>query len=182
MRHGEAVSNTKKIASSWPETFENPLTEKGVLMIEHSAEFLKKILHEQNRNLDIIIASDILRTQQTAGIMAKAFGLEVRSDARLREIDFGIKNGESIEGIDIHYQLEANQENHRESYEHVLKRVSEFLLDIDKQYEGKTILLVSHKFTLWVLEVWVNNIIVEGDMKTALLDQGIGLGQIKELN
>lgn len=182
MRHGEAVSNAKKIASSWPEKFENPLTHNGVLMIEHSAEFLKKILHEQKRDLDVIIASDILRTTQTAQIVGKALNVEVKFDTRLRDVDFGIKNGEPIEGIDIHYQLVADQQNHRESYESVLKRVSDFMLDIDSQYHGKNILIVSHKFTLWVLEVWANNIMVEGDMKTALLDQGIGLGQIKELN
>ncbi len=182
MRHGEAVSNVRQVVSSWPEPFENPLTEVGVKMIEESADFLKHILLDQKRTLDLIFASDLSRTKQTAEIMGEALNVQVKFDTRLREIDFGFKNGTSIKDLDIKFKREADDINGRESYEEVLARVKDFIIDIDAQYQGKNILIVSHKFTLWVLEVWANNIIVGEDMKTDLLDQGIGKGQIKELN
>jgi len=182
MRHGEAISNVRQVVSSWPEPFENPLTESGVLMVQEASEFLKKILLKQERSLDLIFASDLLRTKQTAEIMAKALNVEVKFDKRLREIDFGVKNGTSIAELDIKFKHEGSEDNQRESYQEVLVRVQDFMTDIDGQYRGKNILVVSHKFTLWVLEVWVNNIIVGEDMKTDLLDQGIGKAQIKELN
>lgn len=182
MRHGEAESNVKGLLSSWPETFENPLTPEGVVMVEKSAIFLKDILLKEKRSLDFIIASDLLRTRQTAEIMAQALGVEVMFDPRLREIDFGFKNGSLVADLDIKFAREANEKNGRESYQEVLVRVEHFMLDMENQYQGKTILIVSHKFTLWVLEVWVNNIIVSEDMKTQLLDQGIEKAQIKKLN
>ena len=38
LRHGEALSNVREIASSWPETFDNPLTGLGREMVKVAAE------------------------------------------------------------------------------------------------------------------------------------------------
>src|SRR3989344_9509754 len=90
LRHGEAQSNVQEIFSSWPETFENPLTENGVEMINNAVEIL------QDKNIDLIFASDVLRAKQTAQMVADALKLEVKFDARLREIGFGSMNGRSV--------------------------------------------------------------------------------------
>lgn len=182
MRHGQAFSNTKSVVSSWPELFENPLTEEGVATVQKAADFFKDILQKQDRKLDLIITSDLLRTRQTAEIVANVLNVPVESDTRLREIDFGLKNGASIAELDIKFKKGVDDDSQRESYQEVLARVEDLMKSLEAQYNGKTILLVSHKFTLWVLEVWANNIIVGEDMKTELLDQGLGNAQIKELN
>ena len=41
MRHGEAISNVKEIASHWPEKFHNPLTKKGRSQVKGTAEAAK---------------------------------------------------------------------------------------------------------------------------------------------
>src|SRR3989344_4024628 len=94
LRHGEAISNAKDIISSWSETFENPLTERGVEMIKEAANILKL------KNIDLIFASDVLRTKQTAEIVGQALGLPVQFDERLREIGFGSMNGKPTEELE----------------------------------------------------------------------------------
>ncbi|MBX4200650.1 histidine phosphatase family protein, partial [Candidatus Parcubacteria bacterium] len=80
LRHGQAISNVENIVSSWPELFENPLTEKGRGQVEEAAKKL------QGKQIDIIISSDILRTKETAQIVAKTLGLPIEFDPRLREV------------------------------------------------------------------------------------------------
>ena len=58
LRHGEAVSNAKNIASSWPEKFNNPLTKRSKEKIIEAAEEL------ENKKIDLIFASDLLRTKK----------------------------------------------------------------------------------------------------------------------
>ena len=59
------MSNVKDVHSCWPEKFYSPLTDKGRKEAEAAAKRLKK------KNIDLIFSSDILRTKQTAGIVAK---------------------------------------------------------------------------------------------------------------
>ena len=69
-----------------------------------------------------------------------------------------------------------------ENYNNVLNRVYNFLIDIDKKYKGKNILLVSHECPLWVLEAKVNGISLEEVLKTTLRDHRIHKGEVRELN
>ena len=180
LRHGEAMSNIKQVVSSWPETFENPLTEKGVKMIEESA---KKLM---DKNIDFIFASDLLRTQQTASIVGRALKIEPEFDKRLREISFGNMNGGPITDLDVKFKEESerikNKMPNGESYEDVSKRIYDFLIDIDKKYKNKNILIVSHESTLWILESKVKGMSLEENLKTIPRDERIHKGQIKELN
>ena len=93
LRHGEAVSNVKSIVSSWPEKFKNPLTGAGRKIVRQVAKKLK------DKNIDLIFASDLLRTRQTAEIVGKALKLDLTFDARLREISFGALNGRPSEEL-----------------------------------------------------------------------------------
>ena len=121
LRHGEAMSNIKRVISSWPETFENPLTKIGVETIKESAEKLK------DKNIDLIFASDLLRTKQTANIIGKALKIEPEFDKRLREINFGVMNGGPITDLDTRFKKEGERINKTmsegETYEDVLKRM-----------------------------------------------------------
>src|SRR5947207_3255670 len=87
VRHGQALSNVKNVISSWPETFENPLTEIGVEQAKEAASFLK------DKNVDLIFSSDVLRVKQTAEIISKAIGVDIIFDERLREYNVGVLNG-----------------------------------------------------------------------------------------
>ncbi|WP_116952809.1 histidine phosphatase family protein [Jiangella endophytica] len=52
--------------------------------------------HAKEHPPDALYASDLLRARQTAGAVADATGLEVRVDARLRELDFGHAEGRTL--------------------------------------------------------------------------------------
>src|SRR3990167_4879497 len=97
LRHGRAVSNVDKICSSWPETFDNPLTLEGRQQVREALQILKE------KNIDYIFASDVLRARQTAQIVGEELDLPVTLDERLREFNFGVYNGSSLEKYNKDY-------------------------------------------------------------------------------
>ncbi len=149
LRHGEAQSNVRDVCSSWPETFENPLTEAGVQMIHEAAELLA------DKKIEMIFASDLLRTKQTAGIVAEALGLTVTFEEKLREIQFGDMNGKPATELEVlvgRHTPPGYRVFGGENYADVADRVFAFLQELELRYIGKTILLVSHQSPLWLLE------------------------------
>ena len=180
LRHGEAVSNVKNILSSWPEQFENPLTEHGVAMVKEAAATL------HGKGIEIIFCSDILRTQQTAEIIGKALGLAPIPDARLREINFGEFNGKEDPGMNLGFASEDERVAHRrlggESYEDVRDRVMDFLQDSEKSHEGKNILVVSHECPLWILESQVRGFTLQAYLKMIPKQERIKKAEVRTLN
>jgi broad specificity phosphatase PhoE len=179
LRHGEAKSNAKNIVSSWPETFKNPLTANGKQQIKAAAE---KLTH---KNVDFIFASDLLRTKQTAEIVAKKLKLEVKFDTRLREISFGDLNGRPAEEL-LYLGFEKDRVKHglkrSEDYKDVLKRVLEFIKDIDKKHKGKTILIVSHQCPLWILQNRVEGYTLAQGLKRYPKEKRIFRGELRQLH
>ena len=204
LRHGEAISNVKQIVSSWPEKFKNPLTDNGKKQIKEAANKL------QSKRIDLIFASDLLRTKQTANIVAKTLNLglkfdkssttfkkiKVVLDKRLREVGFGAINGRPAEEL-LYLSFEKDRLKksfkRSETYEGVLKRVFGFFKEIDKKYssphqkfgsggKGKNILLVSHQCPLWILENHVKGFSLAEGLKRNPLEKRIGRGEIRELN
>lgn len=193
LRHGEAVSNTKDTMSCWPETFENPLTDNGVAMIEKAARVL------QEKKINIIFASDILRTKLTAQIVARELNVEIIFDQRLREIDFGTYNGKSVwelekvvdgSPLDIAELYRRVKPGGRmlgyrmsggEDYQDVQDRMAAFLQDINSRYAGKTMVIISHQSPLWLLEERVKGIkLMEIGKKIPSYEQ-MHTGEVREL-
>ena len=142
LRHGEAENNRQKIVSSYPEKKQYPLTIKGVLEIEELTPQLQK------KNIDLIFSSDILRAKETAQIIAGALGEKITYDKRLREHNFGVYNGRTHKEWHSLFGSKMNQyiikPSGGENLKDVQKRMMDFLKVVDKKYEGKTILVVSH--------------------------------------
>ncbi|MCX6813444.1 MAG: class I tRNA ligase family protein [Candidatus Azambacteria bacterium] len=142
LRHGEAENNRVGILSSWPEKKKYFLTLKGIKEIEKLIPWLKK------KKIDLIFSSDLIRTKETAQIIAGTLDKKIVYDKRLREHDFGIYNGRKVDDwtklfsrrIDRYFIRSANGENLSD----VKKRVMEFLKFLDAKYEGKNILIISH--------------------------------------
>ena len=88
MRHGENPANIQKVFSS--RKIDPPLTEKGVLQAEQTAVYFANLkLDEEiwiNRS---VYSSPLRRASQTAEIIARALGLEVRILEAFREIEVG---------------------------------------------------------------------------------------------
>lgn len=181
LRHGEALSNVKNIASSWPEKFKNPLTTHGKKMVKKAAKKLK------NKHIDLIFSSDLLRTRQTAEIVAKELKIKPIFDKRLREVGFGYFNGKPM---DQFFYLSFPRERERvmrsvkrtETYTSVLRRISAFLKRVESLHKRKNILLVSHQCPLWILESNVNGFSLSDGLKQERKEKRIGRAELRELN
>jgi len=180
LRHGRAISNEKNASSCWPEKFFNPITSKGKQQIKKIIPKVKKL------KIDLIFSSDILRTKQTAEIIANTLGLKVILDKRLREINTGIFNGGPLKKWYEFYQHDENfftekPKNGGENYREVKKRTEKFLKEIDKKYKNKTILIVSHGGTLENMQAMVKNL-TEKQQILCGKDLFLKEGEFKKLN
>lgn len=152
VRHGEAESNAKNIVSGKKE---NPhhLTEKGKEEVKKAIKKLKR------KGINQIIASPFIRTKETAELIADGLGIKkdaIIFDERIKEIDTGDFNLKSVDEYRAFFSSVAEKFTKRppngETAHDVKQRAGDFLYDIDKKYEGKTILIVTHEYLVWMLE------------------------------
>jgi isoleucyl-tRNA synthetase len=172
IRHGEALNNVLRVTSSLAET-PHGLTEKGIEQVKESSQDLK------SKKIDYIFYSPLQRTKETANILKEQLGLKDEAfieDDRLREVGHGKWEGKSVDeyrnavGKDwetLRFDVETDGV---ESYNSIRRRVGEFLLDIDKKYKGKNILIVSHDVLIWLME----SVALGASSKDAVLMRGDG--------
>lgn len=142
VRHGESESNAKGYMNS-DVAIENHLTALGIQQAQAEAEKVGNI------SPDIIIASPLMRTQETAEIIKQGinFTREIITDDRLRELEFGTFEGKSYEDFATKVRGELffhNRFEGGESYRDVVVRVGQLIDELESQHEGKTILFVGH--------------------------------------
>ena len=180
MRHGEGEQNVKGILNS-SVTTEYHLTEKGKKEVEASARHLKDI--------DVIYVSPLLRTRETAEIAKQIseFTGEIIIDERLREFEMGIFEGKLFDEFAT-YLKEHKEEGkfffsapEGEGYKDLRNRISDFLHDIDRKYEGKTILVVTHQAGVKMLEA-VSLGGREEDVDAVWEDEKVVTGSLHEIN
>ena len=150
LRHAESDANVLGINSCWPEKVKVKLTEKGKWQI-------KKIINQiKNKKFDLIFSSDLRRTKETAGIIAKELGLAVKFDKRLREYNLGVFNGEPMEKFGKFIGEEINKfvktPKNGENLNDIRQRMMNFILELERKYKNKNVLIVGHGDPLWVLE------------------------------
>lgn len=152
MRHGEAENNVQNIVNS-DNVIACHLTDAGRAQVEEGVKLSEKP--------DIIISSPLVRTKETAGIVAKHFGIsenEVVIDERISEVNFGTFNNKSRREYHAqfdHVQDLYKKEAHSESWRSVRTRVGEFLREIENKYANKRILIVSHDTPITLMRAMV---------------------------
>ncbi len=154
MRHGEATSNPKGQISIRKDA-NDPLTPTGVDQVQAAAANLA------GTNIDLIIHSGFMRTKQTAELVAQTLGVPaeaVLEDSRLQELQTvpELEGKTWAEYRDMFGSEEATftgvvsgSENRMD----VVKRVGEFLYEIEHTYQDKNVLIVSHASALFGLQV-----------------------------
>ncbi len=157
VRHGEALSNATGILSSYPESTALHLTQRGEARVYETAD---RIAGEYV--VDAIIASPITRTLETANIISSVTGVEVQTDIRLREVDFGVFNHSPAQDFFAKYQdpvlrIHTTGEDGVESLIDVRKRVQSFLEDVLLAYESKVVVIVSHMDTIAEMLAYLQN-------------------------
>lgn len=150
-RHGEAENNTLAVLSYKGES-KHHLTKNGKAQADSASKWLS------DKKIDLIISSPFVRTRETAEIISNKLGLDVKKiifDRRIEEINTDSWDGKSFRDFIAEF---GNVDrftvvpNGGESYVDVKKRVGDFLYDIDRKYEGKTILIVTHDTPMMLMQ------------------------------
>ena len=153
LRHGQSTKNARPggaIVASRLEYDKYELTPKGVQQIKKAAQAVKL-----KGGLDLILSSPFLRTRRTAQIVADYLGLKPKIDKRLKELD----HGSACEGLTFFACLPKDtiidfdtKRGDGESWRDLKIRMASVIKELEKNYQGKRILLVSHGDPLWMLE------------------------------
>jgi len=153
MRHGESLANRRGLIVSDPI---NALTNYGLTPL--GAEQVTQVALQTRLGRDtLVICSDFKRARETAEIIHSVVDLEcdIEFEMRLRERFFGnweLKDHSNYEHIWYRDLTQPNQQQGGvETVQDVLKRVSSVIHDLEKRYDGETILLVGHGDVLQIL-------------------------------
>ncbi len=156
MRHGWAEHNQKNIASSGVED-NYKLLPKGLKEIEKTA--LKLNPPAGGEKIDLIFSSDFLRTKETSELVAEKLSISKENiifDERLRDVNVGVFNGKP-DG-EYHKYFSSPLEKFTktppqgENLTELKNRTTSFLYEIENKYKNKNILIVSHEYSIWMLE------------------------------
>ncbi|HEX4214985.1 MAG TPA: histidine phosphatase family protein [Candidatus Dormibacteraeota bacterium] len=113
-------------------------------------------LGRRRRDDDIaaVLCSDLARAVETASIALSGSSIPLLLDWRLRECDYGDRNGTSAAAL--HRDLRRHLgEPHPggESWQQAVERVGRMLSDLPPRWDGCRLLLIGHRATHWGLEV-----------------------------
>ncbi|MEX2007956.1 MAG: class I tRNA ligase family protein [Candidatus Spechtbacterales bacterium] len=149
MRHGEAESNTKHVLSG-KVTDKHNLTERGKKQVHAAAKKIAK-----QGGVDVIVTSPILRTKETASVLAEELDVPVHEDTHFTENNAGVLEGRSTREYDRLYRNSdvdfAAAPAKGESAAAIRARLREGMAALEKKYPGKRVLIVTHGDPTWLL-------------------------------
>lgn len=136
------------------------LNEIGVQQAEKLAEDIKQL-----GDVDIIISSPMKRAFNTASKVAEVNRLEIVTDERLREWDYGYFEGMNFDTTPDFAvnkrEFGVKMGDNGESLLQLAHRVYSVLDDIIKMYHDKNVLIVSHGGICRIIETYFNNLTTE---------------------
>jgi len=130
VRHGETVDNAKQIMQGQTQ---GELNANGIQQAHEFSEQWK------DKEIDIILASDLKRAIDTARIIAEPHRLDVLTTPLLRERDWGSFTGRFIP--DLKGEVWPDD---IETQENLLSRAGEFIAYVKQTFPGKKVLAVGH--------------------------------------
>jgi isoleucyl-tRNA synthetase len=160
MRHAESQSNVEGFLNG-DVARSNPLTEQGIEQVNDATQHLRA-------DIDYVFYSPLERTKQTALRVVEALGLPdtvLVEDIRLRESGMGELEGRPNKDK-VKYYATPQEEFTKsvagiETLNEVKRRMGDFLYDIERTYQGKKILIISHGDPLTMLEAVVQGLTTE---------------------
>lgn len=150
IRHGETDWNKNQ---RFQGSSDQPLNERGTAQAKSLTDRLK------DEHFDAVYSSDLQRAHQTAQYALETQSTIIQTDARLREIDFGIFEGLTWEQIRTQYpeelaewEADRNQNPHGgETLDRVVARVDAVLSDVVMRHSQQKIALFGHGGTLAIM-------------------------------
>ena len=130
VRHGETVDNANQIMQGQTQ---GQLNENGIKQAQQFSDEWK------DKPIDVVVASDLKRSIDTARIIAEPHNLEVITTPLLRERDWGSFTGRFIP--DLKGEVWPDD---IETLENLLSRAGEFIAYVRQTFPGKKVLAVGH--------------------------------------
>jgi len=158
VRHGQTDWNLRGIYQGQCDI---PLNETGISQARELAAALS------GTRFDAIYSSDLARALHTASFIAAALGLPVNTDPRLREINQGVWEGQTIEAVREKYQpdfslnpkyISTPRAEGAETLEQVIRRMVVAANEYHLRHNGGRVLLSTHGLSAAALYAVANHI------------------------
>jgi broad specificity phosphatase PhoE len=151
--HALTEDNERGIATGWL---------PGRLSAQGRDNAVRMGQRRRDDGLAAVFTSDLRRAVETAQIAFGGTDIPILYDWRLREIDFGERNGtpasdilqDREQHIDLPY---PGGESHRQA----VRRAAGILTDLPTRWDGQRIMIIGHRATHRALDHVINNITVE---------------------
>jgi len=151
--HALTEDNEQGIATGWL---------PGRLSARGRANAAQMGRRRRDDGIAAVFTSDLRRAAETAEIAFGDTGIPILHDWRLRECDFGVRNGTPSA------ELRRNRPDHLdrpypggESWRQAVHRVAGLLTDLPTRWAGRRVMLIGHFATQRALEHVVNGISLE---------------------
>jgi alpha-ribazole phosphatase/probable phosphoglycerate mutase len=146
--HSTTVDNEHGRATGWL---------PGQLSAQGQAQARQLGRRRGDDRITAVFSSDLARAVQTASIAFGQSAIPVLHDWRLRECDYGTRNG--MPASELHAgRLEHLDQPYPggESWRQAVTRVSGFLTDLPLRWNGCRVLVIGHVATRWGLDHFIN--------------------------
>jgi 2,3-bisphosphoglycerate-dependent phosphoglycerate mutase len=151
--HSISEDNELGVASGWRHS---RLSERG-------RELARELgARRRDDGIAAVFCSDLRRATETAEIAFGSRGVPILLDWRLRECDYGERNGAPAEtqGRDRAAHLDEPFPG-GESWREAIGRVARFLKDLTLRWDRRRVLVIGHVATRWALDHYLNDVPLE---------------------
>lgn len=151
--HSTTVDNEQGRATGW---WPGALSEQG------RAQARQLGGRRGNDGITAVFSSDLARAVETASIAFDASPIPVLYDWRLRECDYGERNG--MPAAELHATRREHLDRSYpggESWRQAVARVGRFLGDLPLRWDGKRVLVIGHVATRWGLDHFIDRVPLE---------------------
>ena len=151
--HSTTEDNERGRATGW---LPGRLSEQGRVQARQLGQ------RRSDDRIAAVFSSDLARAAETASLAFAGSAIPVLYDWRLRECDYGQRNGMPAA------KLHAGRSKHLdvpypggESWRQAVARVGRFLGDLPLRWEGQRVLLIGHVATRWGLDHFIGGAALE---------------------
>lgn len=151
--HSITVDNEEGRATGW---LPGELSARGMELARQLGQ------RRAGDGITAVFSSDLARAAATASIAFGQSGIPVLHDWRLRECDYGQRNGMPVS------ELHATRDQHLdlpypggESWRQAITRVGRFLTDLPLRWTGCRVLVIGHVATRWGLDHAIDGVLLE---------------------
>ena len=151
--HSTSEDNERGRATGW---LPGRLSPQGRVQARHLGQ------RRAGDRIAAVFCSDLARAAETASLAFAGSAVPVLYDWRLRECDYGRRNG--MPAAELH----ASRREHLdrpypggESWRQAVSRVGRFLGDLPLRWDGQRVLLIGHVATRWGLDHFIGGAALE---------------------